>query len=88
MFSLTASTGATALPYSWKQELSDIDIVVPVPKGTRARDLNVVLQKKKLSVGLKGKDPIMSGDLCQEIKLEESTWTVGMNYFKYASSTS
>ncbi|EMD42119.1 hypothetical protein CERSUDRAFT_62076 [Gelatoporia subvermispora B] len=65
-----------ALPYKWKQELGEVDLVVPVPKGTRARDLNIVLQKKKLSVGLKGKEPIMSGELCKDIKVEESTWTV------------
>ncbi|KAI0068255.1 nuclear movement protein nudC [Artomyces pyxidatus] len=65
-----------ALPYSWKQELPEVDIVVPVPKGTRARDLNVVIQKKKLSVGLKGQEPIMTGELCHEIKMEDSTWTL------------
>ncbi|KAF8272902.1 nuclear movement protein nudC [Lactarius quietus] len=65
-----------ALPYSWKQTLPDVDVVVPVPKGTRARDLMVVIKKKKLTVGLKGKDPIMAGDLCQDIKVEESTWTL------------
>jgi len=66
-----------ALPYSWKQTLQDVDIIVPVPKGTRARDLVVVIAKKKLSIGLKGKDPIMAGDLCQDAKIEESTWTLG-----------
>lgn len=66
-----------ALPYSWTQALQDVDIVVPVPKGTRARDLLVVIAKAKLSVGLKGKDPIMAGDLCHEIKVEDSTWTLG-----------
>ncbi|KAF8506925.1 nuclear movement protein nudC [Russula emetica] len=65
-----------ALPYSWKQFLQDVDIVVPVPKGTRARDLVVVITKKKLSVGLKGNDPIMAGELCQDVKVEESTWTL------------
>jgi len=65
-----------ALPYSWTQALQDVDIVVPVPKGTRARDLLVVISKTKLSVGLKGKDPIMAGDLCHEIKVEDSTWTL------------
>jgi hypothetical protein len=50
---------------------------VPVPKGTRSRDLAVVLQKKKLSVGFKGQEPIMAGELCKEIKLDESTWTLG-----------
>ncbi|GAB1519337.1 hypothetical protein RhiTH_002403 [Rhizoctonia solani] len=64
------------LPYEWKQELGDLDITVPLPKGTRARDLAVKIQKKKLAAGLKGKEPILEGELCQEIKLEESTWTV------------
>ncbi|CAE7100973.1 unnamed protein product, partial [Rhizoctonia solani] len=64
------------LPYQWKQELGDVDMVVPLPKGTRARDLAVKIAKKKLSAGLKGKEPILEGELCQEIKMEESTWTV------------
>lgn len=57
--------------------MGDVDLVVPVPKGTRARDLTIVIQKKKLSVGLKGKDKILDGELCKEIKMEDSTWTVG-----------
>jgi len=69
----------TALPYSWTQELGELDVVVPVPKGTRARDLTVVIAKKKLSVGLNRQDPIMDGELCKEIKVEDSTWTLQDN---------
>ena len=65
------------MPYTWKQQLSDVDIEVPVPNGTRAKQLDVVIKKKLLSVGLKGQEPIMSGELCKEIKVEDSTWTVG-----------
>ncbi|THH11226.1 hypothetical protein EW145_g819 [Phellinidium pouzarii] len=65
-----------ALPYKWQQQLGDVDITIPVPKGTRARDLNVVIAKKKLSVGLKDQKPIITGELCQEIKVEDSTWTL------------
>ncbi|KAL5534359.1 hypothetical protein ACEPAG_821 [Sanghuangporus baumii] len=65
-----------ALPYRWQQQLGDVDITVPVPKGTRARDLKVVIGKKKLTVGLKGREPIMDGELCKEIKVEDSTWTL------------
>lgn len=57
-----------------------MDITVPVPKGTRARDLDIKIFKKKLVVGLKGKDKILEGDLCKEIKVEESTWTVGTSF--------
>lgn len=69
-----------ALPFKWVQQLGDVDITVPVPKGTRAKDLKVVIAKKKLTVGLKGQDPIMDGELCKEIKVEDSTWTVGMSF--------
>jgi len=68
-----------ALPYRWTQELGEVDIVVPVPKGTRGKDLVVVIQKKKLSVGLKGQDKILDGELCKEIKMEDSTWTLEDN---------
>ena len=50
--------------------------------GTRARDLSIVIQKKKLSVGLKGQDKILDGELCQEIKVEDSTWTVGKSFYE------
>jgi len=65
-----------ALPYTWSQELGELDVVVPVPQGTRGRDLRVVLEKKKLSLGIKGQEPIMAGELCKEIKVGDSTWTV------------
>ncbi len=51
-----------------------------MPKGTRGKDLNIVIQKKKLSVGLKGQEPIMSGELCKDIKIDESTWTLGTSH--------
>jgi hypothetical protein len=70
--------GYPALPYTWAQKLGDVDIEVPVPKGTRARDVTVVISRKKLSVGLKNKEPIMSGELCKEIKVEDSTWIIGL----------
>ncbi|KAF8905528.1 nuclear movement protein nudC [Gymnopilus junonius] len=68
-----------ALPYSWTQELGEVDVTIPVPQGTRGKDLLVIIEKKKLSVGLKGNEPIMAGELCKEIKIEDSTWTVQDN---------
>ncbi|KAJ6621689.1 nuclear movement protein nudC [Mycena sp. CBHHK59/15] len=68
-----------ALPYTWSQELGELDVVVPVPKGTRGKDLIVVIQKKKMSLGLKGQDKILDGELCKEIKVEDSTWTLEDN---------
>ncbi|KAJ8083969.1 hypothetical protein AAF712_000865 [Marasmius tenuissimus] len=73
------ATEQAALPYQWTQILGEVDITVPVPKGTRGRDLNVVIQKKKLSVGLKGQEKILDGELCKEIKVDDSTWTIQDN---------
>ena len=52
-------------------------MTVPVPPGTRGRDLVVEIKKKRLSVGLKGQPKILEGELCKEIKVEDSTWTLG-----------
>ncbi|KAE9408128.1 nuclear movement protein nudC [Gymnopus androsaceus JB14] len=71
------ATEQAALPYKWTQLLGEVDIHVPLPQGTRGRDLSVVIQKKRLSVGLKGsQDKILEGELCKEIKVEDSTWTL------------
>ncbi|KZS95966.1 CS-domain-containing protein [Sistotremastrum niveocremeum HHB9708] len=57
------------LPYKWHQELGEVDLIVPVPKGTRGKNLDVNIGKQKLAVGLKGQDKILEGTLCKEIKL-------------------
>lgn len=52
----------------WKQTLQDVDVTIPVPKGTRGRDLDIVIKKKSLKVGLKGKEPIIDVSLVPLIK--------------------
>ena len=47
------------LPYKWKQTLQDVDITVSIPKGTKGRDLTVVIKQKQLSAGLKNQPPII-----------------------------
>lgn len=64
------------LPYTWKQTLQDVTLIVPVPQGTKAKELTVEIKKNKLKVGLKGKESIMEGELCKDIKEDESTWTL------------
>lgn len=58
----------SALPYTWRQTLLDVDITLSIPAGLRGRDLNVSIGKNALTVGVKGKDPIMTGALCKSIK--------------------
>lgn len=41
-----------ALPYRWNQDLATVTINVDLPKGTRGKDLNVVIEKRKLKVSV------------------------------------
>ena len=43
------------LPYEWKQTLGDLDLSLPLPQGTRGKDVDVVLGKNHLKAGLKNK---------------------------------
>ncbi|KAF9201007.1 hypothetical protein BGZ49_008769 [Haplosporangium sp. Z 27] len=65
-----------SLPYTWKQTLTDVDISLKVPKGTKSRDLVVEIKKKSLKVGLKGQPPIIDGQLIKEIKVDDSSWSL------------
>ncbi|GJN91903.1 hypothetical protein Rhopal_004928-T1 [Rhodotorula paludigena] len=65
-----------ALPYRWRQTLQDLTVVVPVPPGTRGKQLDVSLQKRAIRVGLKGQEPILAGELAKEIRVDDSTWTL------------
>ena len=44
---------AVALPYKWKQTLQDVDITIELPKGTKAKMLDVIMKKTALKVALK-----------------------------------
>jgi HSP20 family molecular chaperone IbpA len=43
-------TEQAALPYRWNQDLANVTVSVDLPKGTRGKDLNVVMEKRKLKV--------------------------------------
>lgn len=66
-----------SLPYKWTQTISDLDITIPVPAGTKGRDLSVSLTRSSISVGLKSSTtPILAGSFPHAIHTDESTWTL------------
>jgi len=78
-----------ALPYKWTQTIGDLDITAEVPGNLKSRDLIVEIKKTKLVVGVKGQEPILSGDLPHPIIVDESTWTLTtLPISQKASSTS
>lgn len=62
--------------YVWTQTLSEVNVSIPVPDNTRGRDLNVVISKKHLKVGLKSKDWIIDAPLTKAVICDECFWTV------------
>ncbi|ODQ56610.1 hypothetical protein SAICODRAFT_40849, partial [Saitoella complicata NRRL Y-17804] len=35
--------------YQWRQMLADVDVDVPIPKGTRGKFVKVVVEKQRIS---------------------------------------
>lgn len=73
---IAAYNGAVNDNYTWSQTLYETTVEVPMPQGTRGKDLDVVMTKQKLKVGLKGKTPVIDGDLPETINEEDSMYTI------------
>ena len=65
--------------YSWTQTLSDLQVNVPLPPGTKAKMMDVKYTNTKISVGIKGQPPIFAGDLHKRVIVDDSFWTVEDN---------
>ena len=69
--------GQTLEKYSWGQmDIKEITINVPIPKETRGKDMDVTWDEKKLRVCIKGKEPIIDGELFAPIDSESLIWTI------------
>ncbi|XP_026328409.1 nuclear migration protein nudC [Hyposmocoma kahamanoa] len=71
-----AGNGCDLENYRWTQTLEEIELRVPLRQILRPRDLNVVIGKRHLKVGIKGQPFIIDGDLDSDVKVEESTWVL------------
>lgn len=69
--------------YTWTQTLSELSVSIPVPDGTRGKDVSVVLNKNHLKVGLLsqirspgGETWIVNSALTKSIVVDDSFWTI------------
>ncbi|KAK1313694.1 Protein BOBBER 1 [Acorus calamus] len=62
--------------YSWTQTLQETTVVIPVPPGTKSRNVSCEIKKNHLKVGLKGQPPIIDGDLYQPVKVDDCFWSI------------
>jgi len=70
--------GADLENYKWTQTLEEVDLNVPSGVGfpLKSRDIIVEFKKQHLTVGLKGHPPIIDGELCNTVKVENCYWTL------------
>jgi hypothetical protein len=61
-----------ALPYVWRQTLTDIDITIPAV-NVSSKQIKFVLKKSHISVTVAGVE-VMVGDLYNSVKCDECTW--------------
>ncbi|XP_020212258.1 protein BOBBER 1 [Cajanus cajan] len=62
--------------YSWTQTLQEVNVNVPVPKGTKSRFVICEIKKNHLKVGLKGQPPIIEGELYRSVKPDDCYWSI------------
>lgn len=47
-----------------------------LPTNVKPRDVTVKIGRKTLTAGLKNQPPIIDGELCADVKVEESVWVI------------
>ena len=62
--------------YNWAQTLQDVTVSIRVPNGTKAKMMQVSIESKRLSVGIKGDEPILAGDLPETVQPDECSWSI------------
>ena len=62
--------------YSFTQTLGDLTLNIFIPSHIKGKDLTVDYTQKKLKVLINGQDPIINGELCEKIIVDETLWTI------------
>jgi len=63
--------GAKYPLYSWRQDTSHVFLRVPVPRGTRAADIVVKLQKQHLYIALANGQVLINSKTASPIKVDD-----------------
>lgn len=77
MIDISTYNGDATEKYKWSQQFNEVQVQIDIPKGTKGKDLLVVMKSTKLKVQLKSQpEPIIDGELDSSIKPDDSFWTI------------
>ncbi|CAM9834229.1 unnamed protein product [Pylaiella littoralis] len=62
--------------YEWTQTLQELSVVVPVPPGSKSRDVVCDISKSSLKVGVKGQPLLLDGKMYNRVIVDDSFWTL------------
>lgn len=54
MQKISTYNGDSTDKYNWSQSISEVTVQIPIPAGTKAKELEVKMHPKKLFVKIKG----------------------------------
>lgn len=68
--------GGATDKYTWTQTLGALELFVPVPPGTKAKQVVCDIGLERVKVGIKGQELILDGKLHSKVKPDDSMWTL------------
>mmetsp|Transcript_20933 Transcript_20933/g.62419 ORF Transcript_20933/g.62419 Transcript_20933/m.62419 type:complete len:320 (-) Transcript_20933:121-1080(-) len=74
-FAPAAREGAAKGNYTWKQESEEVEVSVPMPKGTTKSNVKVTILAESIKVEADGK-VVLEGTLAGKCSTSGSTWTM------------
>jgi hypothetical protein len=68
--------GGSTERYTWTQTLTNLEVFVTVPPGTRAKQITCDIGVEKIKCGIKGQELILDGKMHGKVKPDDSMWTL------------
>ena len=64
-----SGNGGDLPTYRWTQTLQEVEIRFPVQPAIKSRDVVVNIQRKHVTIGIRGQTPIIDGEAYNEMKV-------------------